>query len=73
MHLAIAILGLLCLLAGPALAYQRLVPPMTGFQIFAASGALGVLAVLWAWWSWCVGGASAPWSACCSAWCRSRP
>jgi uncharacterized protein (DUF1499 family) len=47
MHLVIAILGLLCLIAGPALAYQRMVPPMTGFQIFVASGALGVLAVLW--------------------------
>ena len=47
MHRAIAILGLLCLIAGPSLAFLRLVPPMTGFMIFAASGLLGLIAVLW--------------------------
>jgi uncharacterized protein (DUF1499 family) len=47
MHRAIAILGLLCLISGPSLAYLRVVPPMTGFLIFAASGPIGVIAVLW--------------------------
>jgi uncharacterized protein (DUF1499 family) len=47
MHRAIAILGLSCLLIGPALAYVRLVPPLTGFMIFASSGLLGLIAVLW--------------------------
>jgi uncharacterized protein (DUF1499 family) len=47
MHRAIAILGLLCLIIGPGLAYVGLVPAMTGFMIFAASGLFGLIAVLW--------------------------
>jgi hypothetical protein len=47
MHRAIAILGLLCLILGPALAYVRLVPPLVGFMILAASGLFGLLAALW--------------------------
>jgi Protein of unknown function (DUF1499) len=47
MHRAIAILGLLCLIVGPSLAYVRVAPPLVGFMIFAASALLGLIAVLW--------------------------
>lgn len=47
MHRAVAILGLACLIVGPALAYFGLVSPLHGFMIFAASGLFGLIAVLW--------------------------
>ena len=47
MHRVIAILGLSCLIIGPALAFAGLVPPLTGFMIFAVSGLFGLIAALW--------------------------
>lgn len=44
---AVGILAQMCLIAGPSLAYLGVVPAMTGFMIFLASGLFGLIAVLW--------------------------
>lgn len=43
--------ALVALVLGPALAYVRLVPPMAGLLIFAASAPLGLVATAWAVWA----------------------
>lgn len=46
MYRTVGVLGLMCLVGGPVLAYLRVVPPEVGFLIFVVSGIFGVLAVL---------------------------
>jgi Protein of unknown function (DUF1499) len=46
MYRTIGVLGLVCLVLGPALAHLRVVPPLVGFSIFTLSGIFGVVAVL---------------------------
>jgi hypothetical protein len=46
MYRTVGVLGLMCLVGGPVLAYLRVVPPEVGFLIFVVSGIFGALAVL---------------------------
>lgn len=46
MYRTVGVLGLLCLVLGPALAHLRVVPPLVGFQIFTFAGIFGVIAVV---------------------------
>lgn len=47
MHRIAATLALMCLVLGPLGAFARILPPLAGFAMFAASGPLGLVALVW--------------------------